>query len=473
MRSFAAIALCALALVAVPGAAGSTAGAATAPASCPDYLSRLSDGSCDLAPMVCAVGFVLRDNRCVGHHPPVAAPGATQAVPYVTSSPPTVVLNGSLSTDVDTGSAGLSYAWTNVTGVGAATLSQPTSVSTAVNNLPAGRWVFQLTVTDPDGLSSSGTVTVWTPRVTAVAGPLTGTCYIGSECRVTFNVTGFDVVNGSASAYLALVPPSSSSSSSASLTYLVSNVAVQNGANVVVWSVPPSQAVVTGGAVLRVVVVGTFGGVASAVVVPSSDVTVALSVAAQWTVSEYSPCSVSCGSGVQSRNVTCFSAVTGTSVSDDQCTSLYPSVPLKPSTTTTCFAGPCATNGTVATYSFYAGEYSGCNVSCGSGVQSRSVSCVNATGGAVSMSLCSGVPPASVQACDAGRCDSFSWRLSEFGPCSTSCGGGVQSRSAACVSALTGSVVLPTQCVGSVAASLLTQACATSACALAYRWQVR
>jgi len=89
--------------------------------------------------------------------PPIANAGASQTITLPTNS---VTLNGSASKDQDSTGNIVSYSWTQSSGPSAATIANPAGVTTAVNNLVQGVYVFKLTVTDNGGATASDTVSV-------------------------------------------------------------------------------------------------------------------------------------------------------------------------------------------------------------------------------------------------------------------------------------------------------------------------
>lgn len=91
----------------------------------------------------------------VVNKPPVASISGTTTVTLPTS---TTTLDGSGSSDPD-GTIS-SYQWSQVSGPNTATFSAATAKSTAVNNLIAGTYSFQLKVTDNVGATATSTVTV-------------------------------------------------------------------------------------------------------------------------------------------------------------------------------------------------------------------------------------------------------------------------------------------------------------------------
>lgn len=93
--------------------------------------------------------------NAVQNLPPVASAGNSQVINLPTSS---VTLTGT-----GTGSNGatiVSYAWSQSSGPSTATIVSAGTASTVVNNLVKGIYVFTLTVTDNNGLSSGSSVTI-------------------------------------------------------------------------------------------------------------------------------------------------------------------------------------------------------------------------------------------------------------------------------------------------------------------------
>ena len=144
----------------------------------------------------------------------------------------------------------------------------------------------------------------------------------------------------------------------------------------------------------------------------------------------WASCSVSCGSGVRSRQVYC-TANGGQQVSDSLCneSTSFSSLGVVPSTTEACSLPQCVV------YSFITMPWGGCSVSCGTGQQQRQVHCY-ANGQQVAENLCAGQTaiskPASSQACSSPSCLSFSYSPALWGACSVTCGDGFQTRAIAC-----------------------------------------
>ena len=161
-----------------------------------------------------------------------------------------------------------------------------------------------------------------------------------------------------------------------------------------------------------------------------------------WVAGAWEGCSTTCGDGSQSRIVSC-SGPDG-EVDEGLCSGS------KPATSQGCTeTGACA---------WSTGAWGACDNSCGSGNQSRAVSCSGPSGG-VPESYCSGGKPTTVQGCVGST--SCSWSTGSWGGCSASCDGGSQSRSVSCV-APSGGAVSDGLCGGSKPAT--SQSCNTHAC---------
>ncbi len=85
---------------------------------------------------------------------PVANAGSNQTITLPTSS---VTLTG---TGTETGGTVKSYAWSQVSGPSTSTIATPAQAQTSVSALVAGTYVFQLIVTDANGVTASAQVNV-------------------------------------------------------------------------------------------------------------------------------------------------------------------------------------------------------------------------------------------------------------------------------------------------------------------------
>ncbi|XP_054637197.1 thrombospondin type-1 domain-containing protein 4 isoform X2 [Dunckerocampus dactyliophorus] len=158
---------------------------------------------------------------------------------------------------------------------------------------------------------------------------------------------------------------------------------------------------------------------------PESTQACQLQLCSHWEVSsDWSTCSVDCGVGKRTRSVRCVSDQ-GNVVNDKECNSR-----MRPMGSEECNMGPCVTN-------WYSSAWSGtCSAQCGPGVQKREVVCLTRGGlreGEVGGD-CIGDKPAEMKACNGGPCESIiMWYSSPWTQCNVDCGNGTQRRDVICV----------------------------------------
>uniref|UniRef100_A0A8C2KWL5 ADAM metallopeptidase with thrombospondin type 1 motif, 13 n=1 Tax=Cyprinus carpio TaxID=7962 RepID=A0A8C2KWL5_CYPCA len=142
------------------------------------------------------------------------------------------------------------------------------------------------------------------------------------------------------------------------------------------------------------------------------------------------PCSASCGGGVAKRVLYCSQRMEGADgnrdlvVGESACQSVT-----RPSEVVECNTEACPAR-------WQAGQQGDCSVSCGMGVAVRSVRCVQYEGGierVVEEDRCDpGIKPPITAPCFTQVC-SFHWDVHEWSECSVSCGDGIQSRTVSCI----------------------------------------
>ncbi|KAK3772849.1 hypothetical protein RRG08_017413 [Elysia crispata] len=146
----------------------------------------------------------------------------------------------------------------------------------------------------------------------------------------------------------------------------------------------------------------------------------------RWKISGFTQCSETCGGGFQQTRLVCVKSDSQVEVIKENCDpALTPEV-----TTVACNNAPCKPSWTVS-------EWSPCSVTCGRGLQRRSVECKQRISNRltikVSSSNCPRRRPPYRQYCQMDPC--FRWRVSDWGECSTQCGFGQRTRTVTCVDA--------------------------------------
>uniref|UniRef100_A0A1A8A1Q9 Papilin, proteoglycan-like sulfated glycoprotein n=2 Tax=Nothobranchius furzeri TaxID=105023 RepID=A0A1A8A1Q9_NOTFU len=143
-----------------------------------------------------------------------------------------------------------------------------------------------------------------------------------------------------------------------------------------------------------------------------------------WRIGEWNACSVTCGGGSQVRVVQCVSHdALGPRVVEDAVCAAYSDAP--PSLQT-CNMHKCA--------EYRATGWSACSVTCGSGEQTRKVTCVGSGGTTLQEASCRTLlRPPTRQPCEMSACPKHvSWHVGAWGLCSKSCGSGSRERQVIC-----------------------------------------
>ncbi|XP_060725335.1 A disintegrin and metalloproteinase with thrombospondin motifs 16 [Tachysurus vachellii] len=160
-----------------------------------------------------------------------------------------------------------------------------------------------------------------------------------------------------------------------------------------------------------------------------------------WSVGTWTQCSRKCGKGVQRRAVTCVRRTPGSRdlvLPDSECVRLT-----KPHSMENCVLKPCPRTHTTH---WSLTHWQQCSVTCGEGVQIRSLQCVekDVTGKHRTLmeKKCQHTPKPSAElqrvcvkpdCIDTHRSHTPQWYTSTWSQCTVSCGGGVQLRSVQCL----------------------------------------
>uniref|UniRef100_A0A7N8XC05 ADAMTS like 1 n=1 Tax=Mastacembelus armatus TaxID=205130 RepID=A0A7N8XC05_9TELE len=165
----------------------------------------------------------------------------------------------------------------------------------------------------------------------------------------------------------------------------------------------------------------------------------------RWRETDFFPCSVTCGGGYQLTSTECFDLRSGRVVVDQYCHYYPENVKPKPKLQE-CNMEPClASDGykQIMPYDLYhplprweSSPWTACSMSCGGGIQSRSVSCVEEDMQGIITPTeewkCLYAPKTSIlQPCNTFDCPT--WLAQEWSPCTVTCGQGLRYRVVLCI----------------------------------------
>ncbi|XP_065900660.1 ADAMTS-like protein 2 [Dysidea avara] len=143
----------------------------------------------------------------------------------------------------------------------------------------------------------------------------------------------------------------------------------------------------------------------------------------EWQVSDWSPCSKSCGEGHKRRNVTCahvYRLELAPVPTPGECDNI-----VKPVTQQTCNSHPCHNH-------WDSGQWSICSSGCGNGTQTRNITCMDAHRREIHKHSCSLLKKPAVERSCTGHSCTYKWITSDWSNCSMRCGNGVQIRNVKC-----------------------------------------
>ncbi|XP_075968419.1 ADAMTS-like protein 1 [Anarhichas minor] len=165
----------------------------------------------------------------------------------------------------------------------------------------------------------------------------------------------------------------------------------------------------------------------------------------RWRETDFFPCSVTCGGGYQLTSAECFDLRSSRVVVDQYCHYYPENVKPKPKLQE-CNMDPClASDGykQIMPYDLYqplprweSSPWTACSTSCGGGIQSRSVSCVEEDMQGVITTAeewkCLYSPKTAIlQPCNTFDCPT--WLAQEWSPCTVTCGQGLRYRVVLCI----------------------------------------
>ncbi|XP_050510138.1 papilin isoform X5 [Diabrotica virgifera virgifera] len=143
----------------------------------------------------------------------------------------------------------------------------------------------------------------------------------------------------------------------------------------------------------------------------------------KWYIEPWKPCDHLCGPGKQTRKITCYKEENNrkTILTDDECDA----VEKKPSTEQSCNLRPCEG------VDWIASQWSGCGA-CGLTQETRKVLCATEDSEVQPDELCEADrKPDTIRECEMTPCE-YLWYAEQWSDCSVTCGSGVQTRTIRC-----------------------------------------
>ncbi|KAK0097575.1 hypothetical protein PV326_000993 [Microctonus aethiopoides] len=161
-----------------------------------------------------------------------------------------------------------------------------------------------------------------------------------------------------------------------------------------------------------------------------------------WKIMGFSPCSKTCGGGIQNASMKCVREDRGNVVPDRRCKRIEKPPTPRP---LQCNDRPCPPR-------WRADGWSDCSVTCGTGVKTRRIECVQDLNAKLTMRVAAGAcsqPPdlTTVGTCGGPSCPNVPevrrmttqhemtsrWEVGPWSPCSVTCGSGFKNRTVTCV----------------------------------------
>ena len=161
----------------------------------------------------------------------------------------------------------------------------------------------------------------------------------------------------------------------------------------------------------------------------------------EWREGSWSECSVVCGEGERTRQISCVLVNNNTVVDYSHCSS-----ETTPESTTLCYTER------GCHYEWREGDWSECSIVCGEGERMRQISCVLTNNNTVvDHSHCSETPPESTSHCHTQQGCHYEWREGSWSECSVVCGEGERTRQISCVLTNNNTIVGSSRCSSSAA----------------------